>query len=101
MRTWFKNGIRFTAVATALAVTGAGMAYSYGPMGGSTLLTGRQDETGTPSLTEPAIDGIETGARPVSRGRMAGVAALAITAAGSAMLIRRLRRRGAGSGEDI
>jgi hypothetical protein len=101
MRTWFKNGIRFTALATALAATSAAAAYSYGPMGGSTLLTGRQEETGTPSLAEPATDGIQTGTRSVSRGRMAGLAALAITVAGSAMLIRRLRRRGAGDGEDV
>jgi hypothetical protein len=102
MRTWMKNGIRFTVLATALAAMSAGVAYSQGPTDGSTLLTGQpgeQREMGGPGLAEPAADGFAAGTGPVSRGRIAGLAAVAITAAGSIMLIRRLRRRGSGDDE--
>jgi hypothetical protein len=102
MRTWLKNGIRFTVLATALAAMSAGVTYSQGSPDGSTLLTGQpgeQREMGGAGLTEPADD-FTAGTGPVSRGRMAGLAAVAITAAGSIMLIRRLRRRGSGDGDE-
>ena len=103
MRTWMKNGIRFTVLATALAAMSAGVTYSQGSMDGSTLTgqPGEQQEMGSTGLTEPAADGFGAGTGPVSRGRVAGLAAVAITAAGSIMLIRRLRRRGSGDGDEI
>jgi hypothetical protein len=104
MRTWMKNGIRFTVLATALAAMSAGVTYSQGSMDGSTLPAGQpgeQREMDGTHLAEPAADGFTAGAGPVSRSRVAGLAAVAITAAGSIMLIRRLRRRGSGDGDEV
>jgi hypothetical protein len=98
-----KNGIRFTVLATALAAMSAGVTYSQGSADGSTLLTGQpgeQREMGGPGVADPAADDFMTGTGPVSRGRLAGLAAVAITAAGSIMLIRRLRR-GSGDGDEV
>jgi hypothetical protein len=104
MRTWMKNGIRFTVLATTLAAMSAGVAYSQGSMDGSTLLTGQpgeQQEMGSTGLADPVADGFAAGERPAGRGRVAGLAAVAIAAAGSIMLIRRLRRRGSSDGDEV
>jgi hypothetical protein len=101
MRTWLKNGIQFTVMATALAATGARMAYSQCSMDETTLLAGRSTEqrtaergnAGHMGLTEPADGDVLASARPLTRGQIASLAAVALTTAGSVMLIRRLRRR--------
>lgn len=100
MRTWIKNSARFTVLATALAGTGAVLAYSRGSGGGSTLLAGRPGEQDETTGMGAAVEAGLAGMRSATRRPVAGLAGLAVTAAGTAMLIRRRRRRAAGTGEE-
>lgn len=104
MRNWIKTGVRFAALATMLAGTGAAFAYSHGSADGSTLLTDRPGEPeGMAAMdgTGSAADGSQPGLRSAARSPIAGLAGLAITVIGAAMIIRRRRRRAAIQGEEL